>query len=85
VSAYDNDPRVRPVVDGQYRVTADDLYLVTAWGEGHDERWNVTLSADARAYDDPAVLADLLDQGEGSPLLFGTADEAIRSLIGNPR
>lgn len=84
MSAYDNDPRVQSAVDGQYRVTADDLYLVTAWGEGHDERWNVTLSADARVYDDSAAFAEMLRGPNPAPNLFGTADEAIHSLIGDP-
>jgi hypothetical protein len=58
---------------------------VTAWGEGGSERWSVTLSADARAYQgDNPVAAMLRDQGE-RPLLFDSADDAIRSLIGDPQ
>lgn len=83
MSAYVNDSRVSRVMDGQYRVRANDLYLVTAWGEGRDEQWNVTLSADARIYDDPAAFADMLSS-PNVPCLFPSADEAIRSLIGDP-
>ncbi|GIM88815.1 hypothetical protein [Paractinoplanes toevensis] len=72
VTAYDNDPRVRSV--------GPDMWLV---GEHLDELTDGDLAPEVRRRGDVFV-ADLHHPGEPATE-HATADEAIRSLIGEPQ
>jgi len=71
VSAYGNDPRVVRANQYQYDVHADDKYLLSDDVGG----WWIDLASGAQG--------DIKAFASRGP--FGTADEAIRSLIEDPR
>lgn len=87
MSAYDNDPRVRKVNAGYYSVTAPGgPFNVSIWDD--PDAWSVGpaigselfRNAGLRSREDADRWAEETTTGP-----FGTADEAIRSLIGDPR
>ena len=73
MSAYANDPRVKPIEFGDFSI---DEGAADSWRRGHVFRQDSGTWAARSAYSEP---------GEGTVGDFATADEAIRSLIGDPQ
>lgn len=86
-TAYANDPRVTAKDEYIFEVVApDDRYTVSAWRNTND--WlidpardsNARREANIRGRQDAEAFTARTVRGP-----FGSADEAIRSLIGDPR
>ena len=86
MSAYDNDPRVRPgSSDYSFTVRGDDKYDVYA---GAEDRWYTVSALDSRA-SDSVFLPSRADYGawllQRRTGPFPSRDAAIASLIGAPQ
>lgn len=87
MTAYDNDPRVKHGSEYIFKVFApDDTYMVSAWKDEHD--WLIDPACDSRAMRE----ANLRSREDADAFTartvrgpFTSADEAIRSLIGDPQ
>lgn len=88
MSTYDNDPRVRKVDEYQYAVdVGGDEWYVSPWRRD-DSEWcarpyigsKLARSANLRSHGEYQAWLNEVSRGP-----FGSADEAIRSLIGSPQ
>jgi hypothetical protein len=79
VNAYANDPRVTRANDYQYDVHGDDEYLVS------DSAVTRPVAPSSEWWIDLGILAAGDKASFTSRGPFATADDAIRSLIGDPQ